>query len=73
MKRPASDQIGLTHFFDKRLSSQNCYVEFRNTLRRDIVKNSPAFQRRVVRFKNHRVPEGRKKVSFKSWIFCRPL
>jgi len=34
-------------------------------------ENSPAFQRRVVRFKNHRVPEGRKKIRFKSWIFCR--
>ena len=35
-------------------------------------ENSPAFQRREVRFKNHRVPEGRKKIRFKSWIFCRP-
>jgi len=34
--------------------------------------NSPAFQRRVVRLKDHPVPEARKKIRFKSWIFCRP-
>jgi len=35
-------------------------------------ENSPAFQRRVVRFKNNQVPEGRKKIRFKNWILCRP-
>jgi len=35
-------------------------------------ENSPAFQRRVVRFKNHPVPEGRKKIRLESWIFRRP-
>jgi len=35
-------------------------------------ENSPACQRRVARFKSHRVPEGRKRIGFKSWIFCRP-
>ena len=36
------------------------------------MKIARRFDAGLVRFKNHRVPEGRKKIRFKGWIFCRP-